>query len=1148
LSKLRVHDMAGEFGISADEVIALLRQMDVPVRSHLSLLTDDQVSRIRARWEREKRVRAEKAQPAPAAAPRRRRTAAAEVAPTPEPEVVAAAPAVRRRRAADLPEPTSEPTPEPVAAAPAAPVAVASPVVDVPTPTPVADVAPVTPVVVEPVRQVEREAAPIAPVPAPEVAAPVAATPAPAPAPAAPVAEPVAPVVAATPAVAPPAAAPSVPPAEPPAAPVAAAPAPTPASTLPPDRPRPRPVVPGAPRPRPVASASPNFGSARPIASAAPGGGLSQGQRRDDRRPSGPPGTGQQGGGAVGTGQSGMSQGGGQSQQRRGKKGKRGAVDQEAVSANITKTMTAMRGAPQRGRAGRRFGRRNARGGSRRSAPRPRSASGRPCASTSSSRSPNSRRSSASPPRRSWASRSRRSVSWSPSISVSTSTRSNSSPASSASRPSRKATTPPTSPTSRSRTPRGSPSASARRHHHGSRRPRQDVAARLHPQGQRGRRRSRRHHAAHRCLPRRSGGQAHSSRSSTPPVTRRSPPCVPAVPRSPTSSSSSSRPTTRSCRRPSRRFRTPRAPACRSSSPSTRSICPRPTSPRSSRTCCSTTSCSKSSVVPCCTRRSRPRRAPASPNCSSRFCCSPTSSSSRPTPTAAPVGSVVEAQLDQGKGPVATVLVQNGTLKVGDDYICGIHSGRVRAMLDERGKQVKSAGPAIPVQILGLTGVPMAGDQLLVVDDATAAREIAQRRERLDREAKSRRTTRGVVSLEDFMSQAAAGQKRQLRLVIKADQGGPAEALADALGQLSNPKCRSKSCTAASVRSPRATSCSPRRRGPSSSASTCVPTTTPAQAAEREGVDIKLYRIIYEAVADVKAGARGDAAPGRARSGIRRGRGARGLQGGARRHHRRLHRALGQHQPEGTRVRVIRDGVEIYDGAIASLRRFKDDVNEVKEGYECGIGIENFNDVKIGDVFECYRTEEVARTLDHSCQAPEEGAWANRGVLTASPRRFVQKSRPSCGRREGSPSSRRSSRSRESTSRATFGTRTVFVSLMGDVPTRSPHVEGLGSVASFLRSAPGQVAPVAVGSGDPFQDRRERGARRRASSTLLAQVRVMSGTIGTRTPCRRRWRRSRPRVQRPTSTVPWLCAQSPEDPTVLDGLLLCGQARGCFVA
>ncbi len=139
-------------------------------------------------------------------------------------------------------------------------------------------------------------------------------------------------------------------------------------------------------------------------------------------------------------------------------------------------------------------------------------------------------------------------------------------------------------------------------------------------------------------------------------------------------------------------------------------------------------------------------------------------------------GTVVEAQLDAGKGPVATVLVQSGTLRVGDDFICGMYSGRVRALLDERGKAVKSAGPAIPVQVLGVAGVPMAGDQLLVVEDATAAREVAQRRERLDREAKSRRTTRGVT-LEDFMAQSASGESRSLRILIKADQGGPGACL-----------------------------------------------------------------------------------------------------------------------------------------------------------------------------------------------------------------------------------------------------------------------------------------------------------------------------------------------------------------------------------
>src|SRR5207244_261775 len=135
---------------------------------------------------------------------------------------------------------------------------------------------------------------------------------------------------------------------------------------------------------------------------------------------------------------------------------------------------------------------------------------------------------------------------------------------------------------------------------------------------------------------------------------------------------------------------------------------------------------------------------------------------------------------------LATVLVQSGTLHVGQDFICGMHSGRVRALFDERGKGAQGAGPAIPVQVLGVEGVPTAGDQLLVVDDATAAREIAQRRQRLDREARSRRGSRaGGVSLEEFMAQAGSGE-RTLNIVIKADQGGPAEALADALAQLSN--------------------------------------------------------------------------------------------------------------------------------------------------------------------------------------------------------------------------------------------------------------------------------------------------------------------------------------------------------------------------
>jgi translation initiation factor IF-2 len=326
------------------------------------------------------------------------------------------------------------------------------------------------------------------------------------------------------------------------------------------------------------------------------------------------------------------------------------------------------------------------------------------------------------------------------------------------------------------------------------------------------------------------------------------------------------------------------------------------------------------------------------------------------------VGTVVEAQLDPGKGPVATVLVQNGTLRVGDDFICGMHSGRVRAMLDERGKAVKEAGPAIPVQVLGIEGVPMAGDQLLAVEEATDAREIAQRRQRLDREAKSRRTSRASVTLEDFMSQAAAGQVRTLRLLIKADQGGPAEALADALGQLSTAEVKVDvvhrgvgAITESDVLLARAS-------GAIIIGFHVRPDNNARSAAEREGVDIKLYRVIYEAVDDVRA----------ALSGLLRPEEREVTLGEA--EVRELFRVpkigvvAGCYVRSGiinrqAKVRLVRDGVEIFDGHIGSLRRFKDDVREVREGFECGIGIENFNDVKVGDVIECYRTEEVARTL-----------------------------------------------------------------------------------------------------------------------------------------------------------------------------------------
>jgi translation initiation factor IF-2 len=327
-------------------------------------------------------------------------------------------------------------------------------------------------------------------------------------------------------------------------------------------------------------------------------------------------------------------------------------------------------------------------------------------------------------------------------------------------------------------------------------------------------------------------------------------------------------------------------------------------------------------------------------------------------------GAVIEAQLDAGKGPVATVLVQNGTLNVGDDFICGMYSGRVRAMFDERGKHVKDAGPAIPVQVLGMEGVPMAGDRFLVVEDASASREIAQKRQRLEREAKSRRTSRaGVVTLEDFMTQAAKGERNMLQLVIKADQGGPAEALADALEKLSTSEVQVQIVHRGVGAISESDILLAKASGAIIIGFHVRPDNNARAAAEREGVEVKLYRIIYEAVNDVRA----------ALEGLLRPEEREVVSGEA--EVRQLFRVpkigvvagclvrSGVINRQG-RVRVVRDGVEVYDGTIASLRRFKDDVREVREGFECGIGIENFNDIKVGDVIEAYRTEEIARTLE----------------------------------------------------------------------------------------------------------------------------------------------------------------------------------------
>jgi len=324
-------------------------------------------------------------------------------------------------------------------------------------------------------------------------------------------------------------------------------------------------------------------------------------------------------------------------------------------------------------------------------------------------------------------------------------------------------------------------------------------------------------------------------------------------------------------------------------------------------------------------------------------------------------GAVLEATLDPGKGPLATILVQKGTLKTGADFICGKFSGRVRAMFDERGKQVKAAGPSIPVQILGFEGVPSAGDTFLVVSDASEAREIAQKRQRLEREAQSRRTQRGS-SLEDFSRAIAAGAVSALRVIIKADQGGPAEALADSLAQLSTPEVRVDvvhrgvgAITENDILLAKAS-------GAIVLGFHVRPDANARSAAEREGVDVRTYRIIYEAVEDVRKGLEGLLKPEQKET----------VLGEAE------VRELFKVSKVGTvagcmvtsglilktgQVRVVRDGTVVYTGTLSSLKRFKDDAKEVRESQECGMSVENFNDLKVGDKIECYRTDEIKRTL-----------------------------------------------------------------------------------------------------------------------------------------------------------------------------------------
>jgi translation initiation factor IF-2 len=324
-------------------------------------------------------------------------------------------------------------------------------------------------------------------------------------------------------------------------------------------------------------------------------------------------------------------------------------------------------------------------------------------------------------------------------------------------------------------------------------------------------------------------------------------------------------------------------------------------------------------------------------------------------------GTVLEATLDPGKGPLATILVQRGTLVGGDNFICGKFSGRVRALYDERGKAVKAAGPSIPVQILGFEGVPAAGDIFAVVTDAVEARDIAQKRQRLEREAQNRRSAKGT-SLEDFSRALKEGEISMLRIIIKADQGGPAEALADALAQLTTSEVRVDvvhrgvgAITESDILLAKAS-------GAIVLGFHVRPDSNARAAAEREQVDVRTYRIIYEAVEDVRNALEGLLKPEERETVLGEAEVLQLFKVS------KVGTIAGCAVRTGTiqrtaKARVIRDGSPVYTGSLSSLKRFKDDVREVREGLECGIGIENFNDLKVGDRIESFRMEEIKRTL-----------------------------------------------------------------------------------------------------------------------------------------------------------------------------------------
>jgi len=323
-------------------------------------------------------------------------------------------------------------------------------------------------------------------------------------------------------------------------------------------------------------------------------------------------------------------------------------------------------------------------------------------------------------------------------------------------------------------------------------------------------------------------------------------------------------------------------------------------------------------------------------------------------------GTVIEARLDKTRGPVATVLIKTGTLRQGDFFLSGEHVGKVRAMLNYRGKRMITATPSIPVEVYGITGVPMAGDEFIVVEDERKAKQIIEHRlseKKAREEGKS-----GIVSLDDFFKKIKEGEVKELNIILKADVQGSIEALMDSLLKLGTEQVKIKIIHSST--------------GAITETDVMLASATGAivigfnvranprvtEIAEKEQIDIRYYDVIYNVLQEIKLAMTGLLAPVYKEHVIGRAEVKEVF------HVPKVGSIAGSQVTDGrvernANVRLIRDGVVVFDGKFASLRRFKDDVKEVLVGYECGIGLERFQDIKPGDVFEVYQLEQVKAEL-----------------------------------------------------------------------------------------------------------------------------------------------------------------------------------------